>query len=188
MTRSVSPTPGTSAPTPGTSKLESAKHKRAVREDDIMRVRDQLTDCERTKVDNAEISRYLRATSNDVKHVRVDIQARTTPHNSARKPFKMTIEFKLALCDLQALKRIRDTLAWRAKEQPDKMVCTACQKLPKSHYMQVIGHDKTNRPVIYSCLDLAANRDVEDNRQHMISTFEQARFLSLRLLSCVVPS
>ena len=30
------------------------------------------------------------------------------------------------------------------------------------------------RPLIYSCLALATNRDVEDNRKHMISVFEQA--------------
>lgn len=73
-----------------------------------------------------------------------------------------------------AVKRILDTLAWRQQEQPDNIVCSACRANHKSHYMQVVGHDIAGRPLIYSCLALATNRDVEDNRKHMISTFEQA--------------
>ncbi|KAI7844799.1 hypothetical protein COHA_001679 [Chlorella ohadii] len=73
-----------------------------------------------------------------------------------------------------AAKRIHDTLEWRRAEQPEHIVCTACRANHKSHYMQVVGHDLTGRPLIYSCIGLATNRDVEDNRKHMISTFEQA--------------
>lgn len=73
-----------------------------------------------------------------------------------------------------AAKRIADTLSWRRAEQPEDMACTACRADHKSHYMQVVGHDRTQRPLIYSCLALATNRDVEDNRRHMIATFEQA--------------
>lgn len=73
-----------------------------------------------------------------------------------------------------AAKRLRDTLEWRRREAPERMECTACAANPKSHYMHVIGHDMAARPVIYSCLELATNRDVQDNRRHMLSTFEQA--------------
>ncbi|KAI3428661.1 hypothetical protein D9Q98_007484 [Chlorella vulgaris] len=73
-----------------------------------------------------------------------------------------------------AVKRIRDTLSWRRSEDPERIVCSACVADPKSHYMQVVGSDLLRRPCIYSCLALATNRDVEDNRKHMISTFEQA--------------
>lgn len=77
-----------------------------------------------------------------------------------------------------SVKRIKDTLSWWEKEHPQEMVCTACQKDAKSHYMHVVGHDLSDRPVIYSCLELATNRNIEDNRKHMISTFEQAiRFM-----------
>ncbi|PSC70915.1 Random slug 5 [Micractinium conductrix] len=82
-----------------------------------------------------------------------------------------------------AAKRVHDTLTWQRAEQPDRMVCTACRADHKSHYMQVVGHDRIGRPLIYSCLALATNRDVEDNRKHMISTFEQA----IRLMPQAAP-
>lgn len=64
-----------------------------------------------------------------------------------------------------AVKRIRDTLSWRRSEDPERIVCSACVADPKSHYMQVVGSDLLGRPCIYSCLALATNRDVEDNRK-----------------------
>lgn len=36
-----------------------------------------------------------------------------------------------------------------------------------------MGHDGLGRPVIYSCLRNAINRSTEDNRLHMLATFEQ---------------
>jgi hypothetical protein len=36
-----------------------------------------------------------------------------------------------------------------------------------------VGHDNLGRPVIYSCLRNASNRSTEDNRLHMLATFEQ---------------
>ena len=44
-----------------------------------------------------------------------------------------------------AAKRIHDTLAWRRQERPEHTVCTACAADPKSHYMQVVGHDLLGR-------------------------------------------
>ena len=75
----------------------------------------------------------------------------------------------------QAAKRIQDTLQWRQHECPEEVVCHACSVNPRSHYMHPVGYDLHDRPVLYSCFKLASNRIVEDNRQHMISTFEQAR-------------
>lgn len=85
--------------------------------------------------------------------------------------------------DMQlALRRIKDTLAWLRVEKPREMVCSAClEKDPTSHYMHVVGHDIYKRPVIYSCLALASNRNVEDNRVHMLSTFENAILLMPRV-------
>ena len=38
-----------------------------------------------------------------------------------------------------------------------------------------VGHDELGRPIIYSCLRNASNRSTEDNRRHMLATFEQVR-------------
>ena len=73
----------------------------------------------------------------------------------------------------QAEKRLRETLQWREAENVERIVCSACTRDPRSHYMHPIGFDRWGRPVIYSCLALAANRSVEDNRRHMVATFEQ---------------
>lgn len=54
------------------------------------------------------------------------------------------------------------------------MFCPACPNEPCSHYMHCACYDMDGRPVIYSCQDLATNRNVEDNRRHMIATFEIA--------------
>ncbi|KAL3142685.1 hypothetical protein ABBQ38_002988 [Trebouxia sp. C0009 RCD-2024] len=72
-----------------------------------------------------------------------------------------------------AIKRIQATLTWRAQVHPETMTCTACQQLPKSHYMHLVGYDLIDRPVMYSCLEMVTNRSIEDNRRHMISCFEQ---------------
>ena len=41
-----------------------------------------------------------------------------------------------------------------------------------------VGHDDLGRPVIYSCLRNASNRSTEDNRLHMLATFEQVLSVS----------
>ena len=83
---------------------------------------------------------------------------------------------------MQASLRLKDTLAWRRHEQVDTILCRACSAQPNSHYLQVVGHDTLQRPVLYSIFSMAKNKSVEDNRQHMISTFEQVRWY--RLADC----
>ena len=49
---------------------------------------------------------------------------------------------------------------------PSLSCCPACMPLcSRTRINQVVGHDLTGRPLIYSCLALATNRDVEDNRR-----------------------
>lgn len=74
---------------------------------------------------------------------------------------------------MQAVKRLRETLEWRKSEKVEQIRCLACTADLRSHYMHPVGFDKLGRPVLYSCLQLAANRSVEDNRLHMVATFEQ---------------
>lgn len=73
-----------------------------------------------------------------------------------------------------AIKRLKFTLNWRREERPEACLCSACTAKVNSHYMHVVGHDREGRPVIYSCFNMAANRSVEENREHMIQTFEEA--------------
>lgn len=71
-------------------------------------------------------------------------------------------------------KRLQNTMAWRKLNKPEAVVCTACAKDPRAHYMHVVGYDSLNRPIIYSCLEAAGNKVYQDNVDHMISTFETA--------------
>jgi CRAL/TRIO domain len=73
-----------------------------------------------------------------------------------------------------AIKRIQDTLAWWAKEDPKSMFCPGCRRDRHSHYMQVVGRDLIGRPLIYSCMEISTNKDIEENRRHMINIFESA--------------
>lgn len=79
--------------------------------------------------------------------------------------------------DYQAEKRLKETLQWRESERVEHISCLACEKDSRSHYMHPVGFDRWGRPVIYSCLALAGNRSVEDNRLHMVATFEQVRLM-----------
>ena len=74
---------------------------------------------------------------------------------------------------MQAVKRLQETLDWRRDVDVESITCSACLASPRAHYMHPVGFDRLGRPVLYSCLQLAANRSVEDNRHHMIATFEQ---------------
>eukprot|EP00197_Chlamydomonas_leiostraca_P004614 CAMPEP_0202863814 /NCGR_PEP_ID=MMETSP1391-20130828/4301_1 /ASSEMBLY_ACC=CAM_ASM_000867 /TAXON_ID=1034604 /ORGANISM="Chlamydomonas leiostraca, Strain SAG 11-49" /LENGTH=358 /DNA_ID=CAMNT_0049543487 /DNA_START=136 /DNA_END=1212 /DNA_ORIENTATION=+ len=71
-------------------------------------------------------------------------------------------------------KRLQTTLEWRRDHRAAEIVCTACQAAPRSHYMHVVGYDLLQRPIIYSCNNLASNRDFQDNWNHMIQSFEMA--------------
>ncbi|GFR48901.1 hypothetical protein Agub_g10849 [Astrephomene gubernaculifera] len=73
-----------------------------------------------------------------------------------------------------SIKRLNTTLAWRAQFKPEQVVCRACVREPRSHYMHLVGYCTRGRPIIYSCLENARNRVFEDNRDHMIQTFEWA--------------
>lgn len=74
----------------------------------------------------------------------------------------------------KAAKRLKATLEWWEKENPASMVCSACSGDCAEHYMHCVCYDIRGRPTIYSCLELAINKDIEDNRIHMVSTFETA--------------
>ena len=80
----------------------------------------------------------------------------------------------------QAVRRLQETLDWRRDTDVESITCSACLADPRSHYMHPVGFDRLGRPVIYSCLQLAANRSVEDNRRHMIACFEQVRNAFMR--------
>lgn len=73
-----------------------------------------------------------------------------------------------------SVKRLQHTIAWQNDVHPETVICKACAKDPRSHYMHLVGYCSHNRPVIYSCLALASNRVYEDNKAHMIQTFETA--------------
>ncbi|CAL8471490.1 g11032 [Coccomyxa elongata] len=104
------------------------------------------------------------------------LKSRLPSELSARCPDQMINQFLRATDSniSQAEKRLRETLQWREAENVECITCLACTRDPRSHYMHPIGIDRWGRPVIYSCLALAANRSVEDNRLHMVATFEQA--------------
>lgn len=104
------------------------------------------------------------------------VRALLTPEQNAASPDDMVARYLRATSGdaKHAAHRLQATLAWWAAESPVSMFCTACRGLPCSHYMQVMCRDRSSRPVIYSQIGLAHNKDIEDNRRHMISTFEAA--------------
>lgn len=71
-------------------------------------------------------------------------------------------------------KRLNATLAWRAAIKPESVVCKACARDSRAHYMHLVGYDLKQRPIIYSCLAAASNKVYKDNLDHMIQTFEMA--------------
>lgn len=73
-----------------------------------------------------------------------------------------------------AAKRLHHTLVWRTTAKPEAVVCKACARDPGSHWMHIVGYCNLGRPIIYSCLAMASNRDYHDNSDHMIQTFEMA--------------
>lgn len=77
----------------------------------------------------------------------------------------------------KAAKRLKLTLEWYQHENIDSLMCPACPNVKSSHYMHCVCFDRFDRPTIYSCLELATNKDIEDNRKHMVATFETAVLL-----------
>ncbi|KAG2451320.1 hypothetical protein HYH02_003925 [Chlamydomonas schloesseri] len=73
-----------------------------------------------------------------------------------------------------SIKRLNATCAWRAAVRPEQVVCRACVRDPRSHYMHLCGYAADGRPIIYSCLANPTNKVFEDNKAHMIQTFEWA--------------
>ena len=53
---------------------------------------------------------------------------------------------------VQSAKRLNATSEWRLTVRPEAVVCKACAKSSRSHYMHVVGHCSQGRPIIYSCL------------------------------------
>ena len=104
------------------------------------------------------------------------IRSLLTPTENAQCPDDMIARYWRATDgDVKhAVKRLKDTLAWWAEETPHHMHCPACRVHACSHYMHVVCRDRRHRPVIYSCMELATNKCIEDNRRHMISAFEAA--------------
>ena len=105
------------------------------------------------------------------------IRAMLTPDENTACPDDMLLRYWNATGKdaHHAAKRLRETLVWWEEEEPTKMFCKACRdEDPCSHYMHVACRDTAGRPVIYSCMALAKNKNVEDNRRHMISIFEAA--------------
>ena len=76
----------------------------------------------------------------------------------------------------KAAKRLGSMLVWMEEERPHELYCPACYEFGCSggegdlqvlssivagHYMHVVAYDKCDRPTIYSCLELAVNKDIE---------------------------
>mmetsp|Transcript_43816 Transcript_43816/g.171350 ORF Transcript_43816/g.171350 Transcript_43816/m.171350 type:complete len:265 (-) Transcript_43816:1493-2287(-) len=72
----------------------------------------------------------------------------------------------------KSYKMLSNTIAWRKKKSPEKVVCVACQKNPRSHSLRAIGVCKIGRPVFYSCFQVD-NRNVDDNITHCIHLLEK---------------
>ncbi|EFJ46012.1 hypothetical protein VOLCADRAFT_93811 [Volvox carteri f. nagariensis] len=109
-------------------------------------------------------------TADQINHVRNHLESGYHADDTTVKRFIRATGGNLAL----SAKRLNATLAWRAKVRPEEVVCRACAREPKSHYMHLAGFCRQGRPIIYSCLELATNKVFEDNRDHMIQTFEMA--------------
>lgn len=118
---------------------------------------------------------------------KVGVDEQACPQYALSRLIELLMRDGFKLC-AQAVKRLRETLEWRSSERVDQIRCLACTKDPCSHYMHPVGYDKLGRPVLYSCLQLAANRSVEDNRLHMVATFEQVLPVQIpNCTSCFLP-
>lgn len=57
-----------------------------------------------------------------------------------------------------ALRRLRETFAWRRKERPESLACRACVQDPQAHYMHVV---RRSRHSLLSCVPRTTSRCVE---------------------------
>ncbi|KXZ55527.1 hypothetical protein GPECTOR_2g1076 [Gonium pectorale] len=105
-----------------------------------------------------------------IANVRSQLQAGFQADDATIRRFVRATGGNLAL----SAKRLNTTLAWRAQVKPEQVVCNACARDGRSHYMHLIGFCKVGRPIIYSCLEVARNKVFEDNKAHMLQTFEWA--------------
>ncbi|KAG2435701.1 hypothetical protein HXX76_006900 [Chlamydomonas incerta] len=110
-------------------------------------------------------------TEEQIKYVRAHCDACTASADDATvRRFIRATGGNLAL----SVKRLNATCQWRASVRPEQVVCRACVRDPRSHYMHLCGYAADGRPIIYSCLANPTNKVFEDNKAHMIQTFEWA--------------
>ncbi|XP_033122866.1 CRAL-TRIO domain-containing protein C3H8.02-like [Anneissia japonica] len=77
----------------------------------------------------------------------------------------------------EAESRLLETIQWRKERRPLEADCKYCEDQPGFHAWRQVGHDKTGRPVIYSCFAQAStvHYTAEDNVQHLLHLAENAK-------------
>eukprot|EP00434_Breviolum_minutum_P008010 symbB.v1.2.007065.t1/scaffold414.1/size398445/29 len=74
-----------------------------------------------------------------------------------------------------AAKALAHSLRWREETQPELAVCGACAEDPRSHNMRVVGIDRWERPVLYTCFSQANNRsNAAHNVNHLLRSMEDS--------------
>lgn len=74
-----------------------------------------------------------------------------------------------------AAEALAATLRWRHSERPSRTVCGACALDPRSHSLRLVGIDRHERPVLYTCFSQALWRsNPTHNLEHLIRTMEDA--------------
>jgi hypothetical protein len=75
-----------------------------------------------------------------------------------------------------AAKRLISTARWRFEKKPWAWRCSFCEKVPGHHTWRQFGHDKRERPVVYSCLAQAATHryTAACAVQHIVYAIENA--------------
>lgn len=74
-----------------------------------------------------------------------------------------------------AAKALAATLKWRRQTQPQRQLCGACARDPRSHNLRLVGIDRMERPVLYTCFSQALNRlNATDNVDHLIRSMEDS--------------
>lgn len=74
-----------------------------------------------------------------------------------------------------AAKALAHSLRWREETQPELAVCGACAEDPRNHNMRVVGIDRLERPVLYTCFSQAKNRsNATHNVNHLLRSMEDS--------------